>query len=268
MADYALLLLDAPPGEARELAHVIADVTDRTLFDVTQAVYYGRGLLAEHLPLDQAQVLGARLLDAGCATFCVPEGELHAPVRPLRVTKAAVGGDGFVIEDQLQRQRLEPWGELRLLAAGTVQPAEPELPAESGQRGGARPKAGVLAPPGEAVVLRLTEDEDEGLVRRHYLDLVFDDAEPRHYRIDCGTFNYQYLSADGRLGLRRDENLVQMAADLVQQGGAGWVTAAVRALAEGRLEPAAVVATIRLYDAEVRWRLQRLRTFGAPAESA
>ncbi len=267
MDSYALLLSDLLAGEVRELARHIAEQTERTLFDVTQQVYYGRGLLAERLTGEEVQALGGRLAAAGWPTFAVPETALVAPVRPLRVTKAAVTPDGFVIEDQLQRLRTEPWHELRLLCAGTVQADEHELPTESARRAPARPKAGALTVPGEGVVLRLGDDDDEVVERRHYLDLLFCDAAPRHYRIDAGTFNYQYLAGAGRLGLRRDENLMRLASDLVAQGGAGWVTPAVRKLADGRLEPTAVVPALRLYDAEVRWRWQRLRAFGAPSEA-
>lgn len=255
MGSYALVLATEAAFEPREVAKVVAACTGRTSIDAMQHLFYGRGLLAEHLTAEQAQEIGRQLATLALPTLAVPAEELQPVVRPLRVTKAVVSPGGFEIEDQLQRRRVEGWAWLRLVATGAVQAAE-------GERHGAP----LPLLPGERQGLRLPDDDEQPIERRHYLDLVFGEQAPRHYRIDAGAFNYQYLGADGRLSLRRDDNFIKLVADVVAAADGAWVTPAARAVSVGELAPGGVVADLRLYDAELRWRLQRLRALGQPDE--
>ncbi|NUQ01344.1 MAG: hypothetical protein HUU35_15985, partial [Armatimonadetes bacterium] len=126
MGSYALVLATEAAFEPREVAKVVAACTGRTSIDAMQHLFYGRGLLAEHLTAEQAQEIGRQLATLALPTLAVPAEELQPVVRPLRVTKAVVSPGGFEIEDQLQRRRVEGWAWLRLVATASVQTAEAE----------------------------------------------------------------------------------------------------------------------------------------------
>lgn len=257
MTTYALVSADERPVDLQRVADHLAEVSGRTVLDVRAQLHHGRGLLATHLTPAQAQAAGARLRAAGVAVVAIPDAELTPPARPVRVTKARVLDDGLEIEDQLSRRRLEPWLALRLLVAGCVRPDEPETPKDL-----------TAVVPGEGRTLRIDE-EDERRGGQHLLDLVFGEVAPRHYRIDAGTFNYQYLATDGRLKLRSEENFVTLVQDVLMRSPAeAWATPSVRALARWRLDPRAVVPEARLYDAEVRWRVQLTRLGERPPDQA
>ena len=253
MGTYALLLAAGRLKDRRAAARRIAAATGRTALDALQAIHHGRGILATRLAGEQVQRLGRELAALGLETFAVPDEALVPPVRPWRVTKAAPGESQLVIEDQFQRRQAEPWAELRLLCAGTVQ--EP---------GTVEPEAGARALAALADSPRaLGGDEEESGRRQHFADLVFGEPPERHYRLEAAAFSYQYLAAAGRLALRHEANWVALLSDLIAGGGqAVWVTEAARAMAAGRVVESAVVEELRLYDAEVRWRLQRLRVLG------
>jgi len=251
MATYAVLLAAGRLKDRRAAARLVSEASGRPQLDALQALHHGCGLIAERLAPEQAQWLGGALAKLGQETFAVPDAALLPPVRPQRVTKATPTSAHLVIEDQLQRTLPEPWSRLRLLCAGTVRSAAEERPASAAAAFAEEP-----AP--------LTTDDDESGRLRHYLDLVFGEVEPRHYRFESAACSYAYLAAAGRLSLRHEENWVTFVADLAQAApAAAWVTAPARAMATGKLLPDAVVDELRLYDAEVRWRLQRLLVLGA-----
>lgn len=250
MDTYALLLATPDLLERREVAETIAEVTGRTLLDARQQLHHGRGLLADRLAPEQAQELGRRLGGLQVPCFAVPSDALVPPPRPLRIAKGAPQRETLVLEDQLQRRATERFDQLRLFCAGVVETEEPGAEPVGARR---RPERAPL----------LVEDEDR-VERQILLDLVFGDGVPRHYRIDAGSFHYGYLAATERLSLRRDDNLVALVQDLLAGAATAWVTAAVDALAAGEVLGAAVVEEVRWYEAEVRWRLQRLRALGPP----
>lgn len=251
MATYALLLAAGRLRERRAVARLVAEASGRTVLDALQALHHGGGLLAERLTAEQAQWLGGALAQQGLETFAVPDTALVPPVRPLRVTKATPTSAHLVLEDQLQRTTPEPWAEVRLLCTGAVPAAAPDSP------------AAMVAALSEAPAAVEAEDEDAGRVR-HVADLVCGDVAPRHYRFESAAFSYAYLAAAGRLSLRHEENWVAFLKDLVEAApAAAWITPAARAMAGGKLLAEAVVDEPRLYDAEVRWRLQRLQVLGA-----
>ena len=261
MSEYALLLATWSRFEVREIARQVADVTGRTGLDAARQLHLGRGLLADRLPLVWAQQLGARLATDGLATFAVPDSELLAAVRPYRVTIGRPLDEGFEIEDQLQRKRVEPWGGLRVLAGAVL---EVEL-AEAVQRERRQTLSGAWAPEAEAGAGWTRAQRDEQKEDHPIIDLAFGETAPRCYRIEAGHFNYQYLAADGRLTLRRDANFRLLLADLIARAPAAcWATAATRAMAAGEIREEAVVSEVRLLDAELRWRCQRLRALGPP----
>ena len=84
---------------------------------------------------------------------------------------------------------------------------------------------------------------------------MFDEAAPRHYRIEAGSFNYSYLG--DRLALRAETNLATLAGDLVRVIPEALVTPALRAFAAGEVDPSAILAEARLWDADVRWQVLR-----------
>lgn len=253
MAGYALLLSAPQSYDQRAVARVIAEVTGRTVIDAMQQLYHGRGLLADHLEADQAQALGQRLATFGVAVFAVPEAELLPLSRPRAVTSGRVRAEVFEIEDQFNRVTRLPWRALTVVAAAAVETDRRELsPLERAHLETAR-----------AAVERIGE-EDEGVKREYYLDLCFELDELCHYRIGGGSFSYHYLAEDGRLSLRRNENFVTLTGDIVSHAGEAWVAEGAWAVTEGRLLRTMLVRDLRLFDAEVRWRRQVLRTLGRP----
>jgi len=250
MATYAVLLAAGRLRERRAVARQVAEASGRPVLDALQALHHGCGIVAERLTAEQAQGLGATQARLGLGTFAVPDQALLAPVRPLRVTKATPTSEHLVIEDQLQRTLAEPWAELQLLCAGTVREVAPDAPA-------------AVVALAEASAGLVTDSEESGRFR-HVADLVFGAVAPRHYRLEAAACSYPYLAAAGRLALRHEENWIAFLADLVAAAPPGaWLTAAARAMAAGRLAADTVVDEVRLYDAEVRWRMQRLLVLGA-----
>ncbi|MCC7494610.1 MAG: hypothetical protein IT204_19790 [Fimbriimonadaceae bacterium] len=254
MNDYALLAAASLPRDLAPLTQAIATVCGERLIDVAGRLHRGRGLLAEHLALGPAQDLGRQLAALGLPTCCLPQAALLPLERPGPVTRAAVEPAALAVEDHRQRVRRWPWGNLQLLAGALL---------EKDERGPAELLAGPAAA-GPASLRLVAEGDDEGPPRQVLLDLVFAPPTPGYCRIDSVAFNYAYLAAGGRAGLRREEKLQALAADLVAAAGAAWVTSFVRALAAGVLELRGRIEDSRLLDAETRWRRQRLQVVGVP----
>lgn len=254
MPDYAVLLSGPQSHDPRAIAQLVAAASGRTAIDAMQQLYHGRGLLAVQLTAEQAQELGRQLTAMGLRAFAVPESRLLPHVRPHAATTGRLREEGFELEDQLNRVQLEPWDQLSLVAAACVETDQRELsPLERAHQSPERD--------GPAKV----GDEEDGLKREYYLDLCFSGDSPRHYRIEAGSFSYHYLAEDGRLSLRRDDNFVTFVNDVLRHAQHAWVTPAVTALGRGELLSEAVVRDVKLFDAELRWRLMVLRCLGRPS---
>lgn len=258
MAGYAVMRADETVLELKEVARLIAETTGRAALDAIQFLHHGRGLLADHLTLAEAQQIGAGLRAAGLPTVVLPDSALLPISRPRRISKARLSAAGLDLEDPFQRRWRESWAGVVLVAATTVQTLE-------GPREAGVVKRALALVPHEQPVFRLAEPVEGPVELRQLLDLVCGRRNPRHYRLEAGLFNYRYLAAEGRLSLRRDENYLRLLEDVLRWATTAWVTPGTRSLRDGVIATAALVADERLVDAEIRWRRQRLALLGRPA---
>jgi hypothetical protein len=182
------VLLEDPSELAVSLsniASVLAEALDEPQADATQRVRYSAGILVRDVPGVIATRIQRGLADLGLSAFLVPQGELEAPPRALRLGRLEVAPSGLGVVGFMKAGDPEqiPWADVLSIDAWALAQQNPsdDLRDALPRRGGTLAK---LSPDTRKLLdeLRVYE-ERERLVVQLGLDLLL--AGPRLYRVRC-----------------------------------------------------------------------------------
>ena len=120
LAHFAIALKESahPPVEA--LKRVFAAFTNLTESDAVRLAGGAPGFLMRHLRRDAAQALQRDLNAEGIATVLVNEEQIPSLPGGKALHRMDVSPQSLIAYDVLGRTRTAAWGDIRLVAAGTV----------------------------------------------------------------------------------------------------------------------------------------------------
>ena len=253
---HAVLLRSPGSFAPAAVASVLAKRAGVPVLDRVGCVRQSWGVIAESLPVEEAEDLAAALCAAGQEALCAPTTLLEEVPDPVSATKAELSPEGFDLvsgRENAPPQRL-CWSRLAAICAAALEVRQTRMVTETppGELAARAVRLGLTLATSlplikkSATTKRAVETRDRRLV----LDLLF--LEPsRRVRVDAADFDYSVLGP--RMAYGAELNFLALLEDLAGKAASALRGKGTRALLARRPSAESLYESLDDLKREERW---------------
>ena len=241
---YAILQKHPDPPTVEQLTRAFRALPELTDADAAQLCRNAYGIIIRGRSLDSARILQQALLEEGVETVVVDQARLPRPPHPRRLARAAVRPGGFLVYDLYGRERLIPWEQVTIVAAGSLRVTRTERRLRRDVETHGSYYAGGMYQVHVWKVDKTRERHTELL-----LDLLFN-VEPYRSRINGRRFNYECLGP--RQHPSKGQNYALLAGDILKHATNAWLSIGAAALRDGQGQTYEYPSS-ETFEEEVTW---------------